>query len=198
MEIVYAGGAQVVPFTTPLYVGGAPLVVRLVDVGYIAGEAPDAVAADGRATLDNVPGVVEVRLFSRESFALVAKQMSRADGTYRFEGLTLGVQYDIIGRDLTNTWDDVIVSRVLPYAPPQITTASLAFVVGTPAATRMAAQYGGEPFIWSADVLPPGLSLSATGLWGGTPTTAGSYTVAVTVVDVFSESSTRTYTVTVT
>lgn len=160
--------------------------------GAIAGEA------DGIVTIDNVPGQAEIRLLRRSDSVWIARQFGRSDGTYRFEGLPLGVEHDLIARDLFNAWDDVIVGRVLPYAPPQITTASLAFVVGVPAATQMAAQYGGEPFIWSVDVLPPGLSLSASGLWSGSPTAAGSYTVTVTVTDVFGETSARTYTVTVT
>lgn len=166
---------------------------RTAGLGYIAGEAPD-----GIVTLDNVPGCAEIDLFRRSDRVWLRRQVSADDGSYLFDGIPLDVEYDIIGRDITNTWGDVIVGRVRPYAPPQITTASIAFVVGNPAATQMAAQYGGEPFIWSADVLPTGLSLSATGLWSGTPTAAGSYTVVVTVVDAFGEAGTRTYTVTVT
>lgn len=171
-------------------------VVRSLAVaghGYIAGEAPD-----GIVTLDNVPGRAEVDLLRRSDHVWLQRQISRDDGTYRFEGLPLGVEFDVIGRDMTNTWGDVIVSRVLPYAPPQITTASLSFQSGIPAAVQMEAQYGGEPFTWSVDVPPPGLSLSASGEWTGSATTPGSYPVVVSVLDTFGEGTSRSYTITVT
>lgn len=174
-------------------------IVPLPGVGYVAGEAPGAGAdTDGRVTLDNVPGRAEVNLLKRSGFVFVAKQISRSDGTYRFSGLNLGETYDVIGRDPRGEWDDVIVGRVRPYAPPRITTPSLSFTFGNPATTQMAVQYGGAPFTWSADALPPGLSLSASGQWGGIPTAAGTTAVTVTVVDDFGESSSRAYSVTVT
>ena len=168
------------------------LSARVSVYGIVAGELPDGVV-----TLDNVPGRAMIDLLRRVDHAWMGRTISRSDGTYRFLGLSLGVQYDIIGRDLFDVWDDVIVGRVQPYAPPQITTPALAFTVGNPATTQMAAQYGGEPFTWSADALPPGLALSTSGLWSGTPTAAGSYVVTVTVTDTFGETSARTYTVTV-
>lgn len=162
-------------------------------VGYVSGELPEGVV-----TMNNVPSRAEIILLRRSDLGIIQRQISAADGTYRFSAIPLGVEYDLIGRDPTGTWDDVIAGRVQPYAPPQITTAVLAFTVGNPATTQMAAQYGGEPLTWSADVVPPGLSLSASGLWGGMATVPGAYTVAITVTDTFGESGTRTYTVTVT
>jgi hypothetical protein len=159
--------------------------------GYVAGESP------GIVTIDNVPGRAAVDLLRRSDHVWLRRQYSQSNGTYRFSTIPLGVEYDIIGRDLTNTWGDVIVSRVQPYAPPQISNASLAFAAGNPATTQMAALYGGAELTWSIDVLPPGLSLSPGGLWSGTPT-AGSTPVVVTVVDEFGESGSRAYTVVVT
>lgn len=173
--------------------------LRVPGLGYIAGEPADSFSgADGRVSFDNVPGRAEIDIFIRAERAWIRRQVSRSDGSYLIEGLPLAVEYDVIGRDLTGVWDDVIVGRVQPYAPPQITTASMTFTVGNPATTQMAAQYGGEPFIWSADTLPPGLVLSAAGLWSGTPTAAGSYVVTVTVTDTFGETGARTYTAAVT
>lgn len=160
--------------------------------GAISGESP------GIVTIDNVPGRALIDLFRRSDRALIRMQLSADNGTYKFRGLPLGIEHDLIARDLHGEWDDIIVGRVLPYAPPQITTAALSFVVGTPATTQMAVQYGGAPFAWSADVLPAGLTLSASGLWGGTPTASGTTTVVVTCTDTFGEVATRTYTVTVT
>lgn len=42
---------------------------------------------------------------------------------------------------------------------------------------------GTSPYSWQSSTLPPGLTLSAVGLIDGSPTTAGSYGVAVTVSD---------------
>ena len=81
--------------------------------GYIAGEAPD-----GIVTLDSVPGRAVLDLFVRTTNLWIRREVSRLDGTYRFDALPLGVLYDIIGRDITDTWGDVIVSRVEAYAAP--------------------------------------------------------------------------------
>lgn len=55
--------------------------------------------------------------------------------------------------------------------------------VGTPYSHQMTAGGGTAPYTWAivAGALPPGLSMSASGLISGTPTTAGSanYTIAV-------------------
>ncbi len=53
---------------------------------------------------------------------------------------------------------------------------------------------GTAPFVWSvsAGTMPPGLSLApSSGMLGGTPTTAGSFTFTVRVVDSSNQSATR-------
>jgi hypothetical protein len=42
---------------------------------------------------------------------------------------------------------------------------------------------GQPPFTWSAQGLPPGLSISPQGVISGTPAAAGSYTVVFSVQD---------------
>lgn len=42
---------------------------------------------------------------------------------------------------------------------------------------------GTTPYTWSATSLPAGLSLSSSGLLSGTPSSAGSFSVTVTVTD---------------
>lgn len=170
---------------------GALVVIANPALGYIAGESPD-----GIVTLDSVPGVAVVDLLVRATNLWIRREVSRLDGTYRFDALPLGVQYDVIGRDITDTWGDVIVSRVQPYAPPEITTPTLTFIAGTPATTQMTAQYGGSTLGWTIDTLPPGLSMNASGLWSGTGS-ASSTPVVITVTDEFGESSSRNYTITV-
>lgn len=161
--------------------------------GYIAGEAPD-----GIVTLNNVPGTAVVDLLRRADRTWLRRELSRGDGTYRFQAVPLGHEYDIIGQDPTGELADVIVGRVQPYAPPQVTNASLTFTVGVPATTQMTSQYGHAPIVWTIDALPAGLSMSTTGLWSGTPTTPGSTSVVVTATDAYSEVGTKAFTVVVT
>ncbi|GLZ41624.1 S8 family peptidase [Actinokineospora sp. NBRC 105648] len=52
--------------------------------------------------------------------------------------------------------------------------------VGAPASLTLSATGGTAPYTWTATGLPPGLSISTSGVISGTPTTAGSYTVNVT------------------
>lgn len=168
-------------------------IIPVSGLGYLAGEAPT-----GLVTLDNVPGRAVIDLFLRGTNAWVGRQVSSGSGTYRFNSLPLGTEFNIVGRDVSDNWGDVIVSRVEAYAPPHIITSSLNFTTGDPATTQMAALYGGLELAWSIDTLPPGLSMDATGLWSGTPTTAGSTDVVITVEDEFGEIGTRSFTVVVT
>ena len=172
---------------------GSPLALYGQSICYIAGEGPD-----GLVSIDNAPGRAVVDLFQRSTNAWVARAVSNSSGEYLFDGLNPGQEYDLIGRDLIGVWADVIVGRVQPYARPQITTSSLAFSLGNPATTQMASQYGGGPLVWSIDVLPPGLAMSSTGLWSGTPTEAGSIEVHISCTDVYGETDTKTFTVVVT
>src|SRR5260370_26760264 len=49
---------------------------------------------------------------------------------------------------------------------------------------QLTATGGFPPYVWITDVaLPPGLSLSSSGLISGTPTAAGSYTLSINVRD---------------
>lgn len=68
--------------------------------------------------------------------------------------------------------------------PPTITTvANQTSVIGTPAALGVTASGGVTPYSWTATGLPPGLKINTAGQVSGTPTTAGSYAVTVTVAD---------------
>jgi hypothetical protein len=70
--------------------------------------------------------------------------------------------------------------------------------VGIPAApVQMSVSGGSEIGTWSATGLPPGLTLSPSGLLSGTPTTAGSFLVAVRFVDSIGCEGTASYTVVV-
>lgn len=81
-----------------------------------------------------------------------------------------------------------------------ITTASLpnGAVGMTYNATNMAATGGVGALAWSVTGLPPGITFSFSGAFGGAPTTAGGYTVNVTVTDSQGATASRSYTLTVT
>ena len=66
-----------------------------------------------------------------------------------------------------------------------ITTGSLpsGMVNQTYVGATLQAQSGDPPYKWSATGLPPGLSLSAAGVLGGTPTTSGTFAVIVSLTD---------------
>lgn len=71
-------------------------------------------------------------------------------------------------------------------APPSVATSSLpGATMGSPFNTQLAASGGQPPYTWdvSSGALPPGLALDVnTGMMSGTPTAAGTFNFAVTVM----------------
>lgn len=156
--------------------------------GFIAGIAPGIVMFDG------VPAAREVEVRARKTRSLVYTLMSRADGAYKFDGLDPNTEFDIIGRDWSNTYNDVIWSRVKPY-PYDVKTLTGAFTVGALNSLAGALElYGGEDHVVStAGSPPPGITFDVE--WGEAPdfdhagawvtasgtTTPGSYSWDLTV-----------------
>src|SRR5215471_15863947 len=64
--------------------------------------------------------------------------------------------------------------------------------VGTPYSATLTATGGTAPYTWTllSGSLPPGLSLSGAGVISGTPTTAGTYTFTLKVVDASGQTAT--------
>ena len=85
-----------------------------------------------------------------------------------------------------------------PGSPSVTNPGSQSGVVGTAASLQLSATGGTTPYSWSATGLPPGLSISASGLISGTPTTAGSYTVTATVTDAASKTGSAGFSWTIT
>ena len=115
------------------------------------------------------------------------------------------------GIRITNTLTkcSVDLPNVLLYNP-QDTTCRTALAIITPSlpngqvgvaysAAFVAAGGAGPPFTWTATGLPAGLLVNpATGVISGTPTTAGTATVSVTVVDSAATPASRLYTLQIT
>jgi len=80
-------------------------------------------------------------------------------------------------------------------APLDIAPTSLptGFVPATYPTTQLITTNGTPPYAYSVTGLPPGLQLSASGTLTGTPTQAGTYSVAVTVTDSNGCTGQRTY-----
>lgn len=88
---------------------------HLGGLGYIAGEPnPDPDGIDGIVTINDVPGAREIEIRERATRRVVAVGFSNADGTYRFDGLNLDIEFDVIARDWSRTYEDVIVGAVKP------------------------------------------------------------------------------------
>ena len=88
----------------------------------------------------------------------------------------------------------------LAIAPPAlaITTASLSGgTVGVPYSAAVVAIGGTTPYNFSATGLPAGLIINGAGQISGTPTTAGNFTAAVTVIDSGSSAQTKTGNITI-
>lgn len=89
-----------------------------------------------------------------------------------------------------------------PPAPLTITTsATLAnAAVGTTASITLTASGGMPPYQWavSSGNLPAGLTLDPSGALSGAPTTAGSYTFAISVTDSAGSSTSQTFQITIT
>lgn len=152
-------------------------------LGHIAGEGI------GIVTLDNVPGRAVVDLIRRSDNAWLRRTISADDGTYRFTGLPFDVPYNLIGRDMTDTWDDVIVGRVLAFAPVSLAGNAPACVIGMPYLFAYTVAGGEAPYSFTlTGDLPDGLALVTTDTTleiSGTPTAlAANQTFEIEVEDV--------------
>lgn len=84
--------------------------------GYLAGEQdPSGAPGDGLLTVNTVPGGREIEVRHRLSRVVVATTFSASDGTWRVSDLPSQDEYDVIARDHTGTYEDILVSRNTPY-----------------------------------------------------------------------------------
>ncbi len=93
--------------------------------------------------------------------------------------------FTVTVRDARGTTDSRALSLYV-YTPPFVTTYSLPEATqGQPYSTAFTASGGQAPLTWSYEgTLPPGMSLSSTGVLSGTPTSGGTFNFIVSVSDV--------------
>jgi hypothetical protein len=102
--------------------------------------------------------------------------------------------------DADSTKSTSAVVAVTVGTPLQITTSTLADgIVQLAYTATLAAKGSTPPYSWSitSGSLPPGLSFSTVGTISGTPTTAGSYSVEMTVSDSSGQTATSALSITV-
>jgi type II secretory pathway pseudopilin PulG len=140
------------------------------------GVEPYAWSASGLPTgltLDRSSGVISGTPTESGSFTVIVQVFDSAGGDAdRTYGLMIGAHPSIA----TGTLPDWTEGRDYP-------------------GTQMEGRDGTTPYHWRADGLPPGLQMSDAGLITGNPTTPGTYTVNVTMVDTADVSTARQYTV---
>ena len=89
---------------------------------------------------------------------------------------------DYAGTD--TLWPAAAAVGINAAAPLSVTTSALPDAsVGAPYAQSLASNGGRSPYLWVAGPMPPGLVLGPAGSISGTPTRAGAYMLAVSVVD---------------
>lgn len=116
-----------------------------------------------------------------------------AAGTFNFTVTATDAASATASRSLSITvTNPANLSVVTPSLPPGLT--------GTAYSQILAAVSGTPPYTWSVagGALPAGLTLSASGVVSGTPTTAGSATFTAQVADSAAGTAVRTFTVNIT
>ena len=150
-------------------------------------------------TLTNVAGAITTpgqTVSASGTFAVITMTASSGSGTCP---LTLSnvIVGDINGNSLTVN----LVNGQVINTPPSITTSSLTNgTVGVAYSQTLTANGGTTPYTWTiaSGSLPAGLTLSASGVISGTPTTAGGPTsVTFKVTDASSLTATQSLSITV-
>ena len=118
---------------------------------------------------------------------------SETAATYAATGLSHGTTYYF--QIIATVSGKTTYGSILSFQTIDITTASLADgYVSESYSTSLEGIGGSTTYSWSATGLPAGLTVSSTGVLSGTPTTAGTYTVVVTMTDLSSGlTTTETY-----
>ncbi|WP_164931844.1 putative Ig domain-containing protein [Dyella sp. M7H15-1] len=135
-----------------------------------SGSLPSGVTLSSSGTLSGTPTV-----YGNFTFTVTATDNSTGTGPY-----TGSANYTL----------------TVNASAPTITTSTVPNgTVGVSYSTTISASGGNSPYTFSlaSGSLPPGLSLSSSGVFSGTPTAGGSYTFTVRVTDAASSTATKTY-----
>ena len=158
------------------------------------------VALEGNTVLDHLDPVAaagaDLTATMRE-FTVTSDGTINIDFTHEVNNPMINA-IEIIQTGLPSTGPASAASAsVTPNASPTLNfPAPPAGPVGVAYSDQLTVTGGTAPFAWSvsAGTLPPGLTLSASGLLSGTPTTVGSSTFTVRVVDANNQSATQSVT----
>jgi hypothetical protein len=113
--------------------------------------------------------------------------VSRSDGSFT-QDLALAPAVDLelwaSFAGSASLWPSVACARIASAADVSIDASALpSAAVGAAYTQTLSARGGRPPYLWVASGVPPGMELLSTGVLQGTPSSAGSYTVDVTVID---------------
>ncbi len=100
---------------------------------------------------------------------------------------------DLNGTTATQTYVLVISSPILTITTPSLVNGA----VGSSYSGVLTATGGSGTYTYAATGLPPGLAISSTGVFSGTPTTAGAYSIAATVTDATGATAKATFRITI-
>jgi len=139
------------------------------------------------------------------NYATDFSDITSGNNDYTPDGYTGGLYPAGTGYDMASglgTPDGATLAQALcgeSAAPNTVTVTnpgSQAMTVGTAVSLQITAtdSASGQTLTYSASGLPPGLSISSSGLVSGTPTAAGTYSVTVTATDTTKVSGSATFT----
>lgn len=159
--------------------------------GYLAGTDPY-----GLVSVASVPARRWVHLLERSSMTKVASVFANADGTWQFDGLDPAVEFDVIARDWSRTYNDVIIGFRRP-EPYDVTTLTDHFTANSGAGTldgyvEVIGGLPGHTVAVTSGAEPTGLTFAVSAIqdangdatWGVTasgPTTPDTYNWDLTV-----------------
>lgn len=84
-------------------------------LGVLAGASPNAdLEDDGRARVMNVPARIDITVFEPNTYVVVARTLSRPDGTWQVPYLNESMQFTVIGTDRSKQVNSAIQDWVYP------------------------------------------------------------------------------------
>jgi hypothetical protein len=208
------GGASLGPgvysFASTANIAGTT-ALTLNGAGTYIFQVGSALTANVASTVILLNGASACNIFWQVTSAATLNGVSFAGTVVAQAGITLGVGAALSGRALTTATGAVTMSGgntvggcssasggcpVLDISPPTLPNGT----VGLAYSQQLTGTGGTAPYAFSVSsgLLPDGLTLTPTGLLAGTPTTAGTFTFTLRVIDSAGCPGTRPYTITIT